>query len=138
MHSVMYGSAINVCSRFIIPKKKLWCLSIHILYILGSLLNIIVSSLVLTFVIIVLYDSSEQTWTISFTCKGARGGGGQEFANYSINRDQLTCVNLLKMKLNLGYSARDFVYYKRRCGNAATLNEIEYDDDANAMVACNE
>ena len=128
MHSVMYGSTINVCSRFIIPKKKLWCLSIHILYILGSLLNIIVSSLVLTFVIIVLYDSSEQTG----------GTGGQEFANYSISRDQLTCVNLLKMKLNLGYSARDFVYYKRRCGNAATLNEIEYDDDANAMVACNE
>jgi hypothetical protein len=42
------------------------------------------------------------------------------------------------MKSNLGYGARDYLYYKRRCGNAiATLNEIEYDVDANAMLSSN-
>jgi len=42
------------------------------------------------------------------------------------------------MKSNLGYGARDYLYYKRRCGNAvATLIEIEYDVDANAMLSSN-
>jgi DNA gyrase/topoisomerase IV subunit A len=43
------------------------------------------------------------------------------------------------MKLQLGYRLRDCLYYKRRSGNnAATLHEIEDDDDANAMIAYNE
>jgi hypothetical protein len=51
-----------------------------------------------------------------------------------IDRDEVTFGNLITMKSNLGYGARDYLYYKRRCGNAlATLNEIEYDDDTNAM-----
>jgi hypothetical protein len=91
---------------------------------------------VLKFDIIVLFDSSEQTWTLYFTCEGSQGG--QESANYRISRDELTLTKLINMKLNLGYSARDYLYYKRRCGNAATLQEIEYDVDANAMVVCNE
>ena len=42
------------------------------------------------------------------------------------------------MKSGLGYASRDYLYYKKRCGNAvATLKEIQYDDDANAMVSCN-
>jgi hypothetical protein len=42
------------------------------------------------------------------------------------------------MKSNLGYGARDYLYYKRRCGNTvATLNEIEYCEDANAMLSSN-
>ena len=86
--------------------------------------------------LIIFYDSSEQTWTIFFTCKGALGG--QDFAQYTIDRDQLTFCNLISMKSNLWYGARDYLYYKRRCGNAiATLNEIEYDDDANAMLSSN-
>jgi hypothetical protein len=42
------------------------------------------------------------------------------------------------MKLQLGYRVRDYLYYKRRYGNAATLQEIEDDIDADAMIACNE
>lgn len=30
------------------------------------------------------------------------------------------------------------MYYKRRCGNAATLHEIEEEVNADAMIACNE
>jgi hypothetical protein len=72
---------------------------------------------------------------MSFTCKGALGG--QEFAQYTIDRDSIMFGNLITMKSNLGYGARDYLYYKR-CGNAvATLNEIEYDEDANAMLSSN-
>lgn len=86
--------------------------------------------------LIIFCDSSEQTWTMSFTCKGALGG--QEFAQYTIDRDSITFGNLITMKSNLGYGARDYLYYKRRCGNAvATLNEIEYDEDANALLSSN-
>jgi hypothetical protein len=91
---------------------------------------------VLTFDIIVLFGSSDETWTLYFTCEG--DPGGQESATIRISRDELTVTNLISMKLQLGYSARDYLYYKRRCGNAATLHEVEYDVDANAMVACNE
>ncbi|XP_021310197.1 uncharacterized protein LOC110433011 isoform X3 [Sorghum bicolor] len=81
-------------------------------------------------------DSSEQTWTMSFTCKGALGG--QDFAQYTIDKDSITFGNLITMKSNLGYGARDYLYYKRRCGNTvATLNEIEYCEDANAMLSSN-
>ena len=85
--------------------------------------------------LITFCDSSEQTWTISFTCKGAPGG--QQFAQYIIARDDLTFGNLITMKSNLGYRTRDYLYYKRSDNSVATLNEIEYDVDANAMISSN-
>jgi DNA gyrase/topoisomerase IV subunit A len=42
------------------------------------------------------------------------------------------------MKLQLGYRVRDYLYYRRRCGNAATLLEFEEEDHVDAMIACNE
>jgi hypothetical protein len=30
------------------------------------------------------------------------------------------------------------LYYKRRCGNAATLLELKEEDHVDAMIACNE
>lgn len=93
------------------------------------------SSHVLMF-LFVLCDSSEETWTLHFTCKGTPMG--QEFNRYILDRTQLTFGNLITMKSNMGYGVRDYLYYKRRCGNAvATLKEIDYDVDANAMVADN-
>jgi len=66
------------------------------------------------------------------------GTRGQQFAQYTIARDDLTFGNLITMKSNLGYGTRDYLYYKRRSGNSiATLNEIEYDVDANAMISSN-
>jgi len=50
--------------------------------------------------LITFCDSSEQTWTVSFTCKGALGG--QQFAQYTIARDDLTFGNLITTKSNLG------------------------------------
>jgi len=38
----------------------------------------------------------------------------------------------------LGYGARDYLYYKKRCGNTvATLKEIENVDNASAMLSSN-
>jgi hypothetical protein len=42
------------------------------------------------------------------------------------------------MKLQMGYRLRDYMYYKRRCGNAATLHQIDEEDEVDDMVACNE
>jgi hypothetical protein len=46
--------------------------------------------------------------------------------------------NLIVLKLQLGYRVRDYLYYKRRCGNAATLLELKVEDHVDAMIACNE
>jgi len=91
---------------------------------------------VLKFDTIVIFCSSDQTWTLYFTCEGLPGG--QESSTITITRADLTLSNLLAMKLQLGYRVRDYLYYKRRCGNAATLHEIEEEVNADAMIACNE
>ena len=85
---------------------------------------------------IVIFGSSDQTWTLYFTCEGAPGG--QESTTLTISRAELTLSNLILMKLQLGFRVRDYLYYKRRCGNAATLHELEEEVHADAMIACNE
>lgn len=90
----------------------------------------------LKFDTIVIFGSSDQTWTLYFTCEGLPGG--QESSTITITRADLTLSNLLAIKLQLGYRVRDYLYYKRRCGNAATLHEIEEEVNADAMIACNE
>ena len=66
------------------------------------------------------------------------GTRGQQFAQYTIAKDDLMFGKLITIKSNLGYGTRDYLYYKRRSGNSvATLNEIEYDVDANAMISSN-
>lgn len=90
----------------------------------------------LKFDTIVIFGSSDQTWTLYFTCEGVPGG--QESSTMTISRADLTLSNLLIVKLQLGYRVRDYLYYKRRCGNAATLHEIEDEAAADAMIACNE
>jgi hypothetical protein len=43
------------------------------------------------------------------------------------------------MNLQLGYRLRDYLYHKTRFGNnIETLHEIKEEDDAYAMIACNE
>jgi hypothetical protein len=70
------------------------------------------------------------TWTLYFNCQG--GQQGLEFFQYEVERSNISFGNLLTMKSHLGYGVRDYLYYKKRCGNAvATLQEIDYDVDAN-------
>lgn len=91
----------------------------------------------LKFDTIVIFDSEDDTWTLYFTCEGA-SGGMQESSTIRISRSELTMSNLIAMKLQMGYRVRDYLYYKRRCGNAATLQELEEEDHVHAMIACNE
>lgn len=48
-------------------------------------------------------------------------------------------MTLLSLKEQLGYSVRDFLYYKKRCGRAvATLEPIDYSRDADRMIESNQ
>ncbi|WVZ84529.1 hypothetical protein U9M48_031555 [Paspalum notatum var. saurae] len=47
----------------------------------------------------------------------------------------ITYYNLLSLKSKLGYAARDFLYYKKRCGRDVGLEVIDFDHQEEAMVA---
>jgi len=59
----------------------------------------------------------------------------QKRAILDLDRAKITFANLLKFKVKMGYSARDFMYYMKRCGNdTALLQRIDYKEDALAMI----
>lgn len=81
---------------------------------------------------------SEETesWILYFQLVGATPE--QEFAEVEIDRKDLTFGNLLTMKSRFGYSVRDFLYYKERCGNGvAKMIEIDDELDADGMITMN-
>jgi len=53
-------------------------------------------------------------WTIHFQCKGRPEE--DEFISADMDRAQISYFNLVHFKEQLGYGARDFLYYKKRCG----------------------
>jgi len=64
-------------------------------------------------------------WTIHFQCKGRPEE--DEFISADMDRAQISYFNLVHFKEQLGYGARDFLYYKKRCGgDVARLEPIEY------------
>lgn len=75
-------------------------------------------------------------WTINFQCKGKPEE--DEFVSTDIDRAQISFYNLLYFKEQLGYGARDFLYYKKRCnGDVAILQPIEYLHHAEAILQDN-
>ena len=63
------------------------------------------------------------------------GPQDQKRAILDLDRAKITFANLLKFKVKMGYSARDFMYYMKRCGNdTALLQRIDYEEDALAMI----
>lgn len=83
--------------------------------------------------------TSEETesWILYFQLIGATPR--QEFAEIEIDRNDLTFGNLLTMKSRLGYSVRDFLYYKKRCGNGvAKMIEIDEELDVDGMITIND
>jgi len=63
------------------------------------------------------------------------GPQDQKRAILDLDRAKITFANLLKFKVKMGYSARDFMYYMKRCGNdTALLQHIDYEEDALAMI----
>lgn len=78
----------------------------------------------------------DETWSLYVTCEGATRG--QQSSTIRLPRQEINLESLTSIQLQLGYSARDYLYYKKRCGNAATLHEIEYPANVDAMIQCNE
>jgi len=69
---------------------------------------------------IVMSSEETESWTLYFRLIGAPPE--QDIAEIELERKDLTFGNLLTMKSRLGYTMRDFLYYKKRSGNnVATL-----------------
>ncbi len=78
-----------------------------------------------------------EMWTILFECKGAPLQ--REFIELVLDRAYISIFNLCVVKDKLGYSVRDSVHYKKRCGrDAASLQLIDYEHQAIAMIEDNE
>lgn len=78
-----------------------------------------------------------ESWMLYFDLVGAPPE--RDIAEIKLDRIDLTFGNLSTMKSRLGYSVRDFLYYKKRSGNnVATLVEVETELDASGMITMNE
>ena len=76
-------------------------------------------------------------WTVIFQRKGAPFE--EEFVELDCDRAYLTFYNLVLIKSRMGYSPRDFLYYKKRCANdIATLISIDFLHQIEDMMADNE
>jgi hypothetical protein len=72
-------------------------------------------------------------WQVLIDFSG--GPKDQSRAILDIDRARVTFANLLKFKVKMGYSSRDFMYFFKRCGNdRALLLPIDYEEDALAMI----
>jgi hypothetical protein len=77
-----------------------------------------------------------EMWTVCIQLKGK--SEDDEFIDFDVDRVHLTFHNLIGFKEQLGYGARDFLYYKKRCGgDVATIEPIEYLREAETMLCDN-
>src|SRR5579883_3579262 len=53
-------------------------------------------------------------WTLYFHCVGAPKG--QEKIELQMDRADISFYTLFRLKSRFGYTARDYIYYKQRCG----------------------
>ena len=68
-----------------------------------------------------------------FHCLGA--STEREFIELQIDKADINCFNLLFLKTKFGFSGRDFLHYKKRCGgDKATLSPVDYDIEAMQMI----
>jgi hypothetical protein len=52
-----------------------------------------------------------------------------------LDRASISLFQLLCLKAKFGYSSRDFLFYKKRCGrDVATIEAIEFEKDAKSMI----
>ncbi|WVZ49179.1 hypothetical protein U9M48_000556 [Paspalum notatum var. saurae] len=65
-----------------------------------------------------------ELWNILFECIGAPRH--RDFVELGLDRAYISFFNLLRLQEQLGYSLRDYMYYKKRCGrDAASLEVID-------------
>jgi len=78
-----------------------------------------------------------ELWNILFECIGAPRH--RDFVELGLDRAYISFFNLLRLQEQLGYSLRDYMYYKKRCGrDAASLEVIDTQRKAREMVENNE
>jgi hypothetical protein len=59
----------------------------------------------------------------------------QEYVMFKVERTAIKLSVLTSMKDQLGYAARDFLYYKKRCGtDVASLEHVDYIKHAEMMI----
>jgi len=84
--------------------------------------------------------SSEETeyWTLCLNLIGA--APDRDIVEITkVNKNDITFGELLTMKSRLGYTVRDFLYYKKRsANNVATHHEIETESDVSVMITNND
>jgi hypothetical protein len=68
-----------------------------------------------------------------FHCEGAEPN--KEFIEIVLDRASISLFQLICLKSKFGYSSRDFLFYKKRCGkDITTLESIEFEKDVEAMI----
>ncbi|WVZ64049.1 hypothetical protein U9M48_013626 [Paspalum notatum var. saurae] len=76
---------------------------------------------------------ADEEWILQIECKGA--SPQRDVVELAIDRAYITFVNLFVLKDKMGYSVRDFIYYKKRCAtDVASLQEIDYEHQARPML----
>jgi hypothetical protein len=74
-----------------------------------------------------------EIWTLLFECMGAPLD--REFVELQLDRTYITFSNLFCLKDKFGYSVRDYLYYKKRCGRDTTSVElIDFEHEAISMI----
>ncbi|WVZ82122.1 hypothetical protein U9M48_029423 [Paspalum notatum var. saurae] len=78
-----------------------------------------------------------ELWNILFECIGAPRD--RDFVELGLDRAYISFFNLLRLQEQLGYSLRDYMYHKKRCGkDVASLEVIDTQRKAREMVESNE
>ncbi|XP_020393666.1 uncharacterized protein [Zea mays] len=66
-----------------------------------------------------------EIWTLKFHCIGAQPG--KEIVTVNIDKAYVAFYNVVYIKSKLGYSGRDFLFYKKRCGiDRSRLLALDY------------
>ncbi|XP_066358129.1 uncharacterized protein [Miscanthus floridulus] len=78
-----------------------------------------------------------EMWTLYVHCKN--GLPDQDYVMFKLERPHIKLSTLTSLKDQLGYNARDFLYYKKRCGrDVASLQPLDFVRHAEIMLQDNE
>lgn len=72
-----------------------------------------------------------EIWEVYIYCKG----DNERMVKARVDKGNITFGTLICFKEQLGFAARDYLYYKKICGNdIASLEAIDYRRDAECMI----
>ena len=84
-----------------------------------------------------LCSGTGEMWTLYVHCKN--GLPDQDYVMFKLERPHIKLSTLTSLKDQLGYNARDFLYYKKRCGrDVASLQPLDFVRHAEIMLQDNE